>query len=799
MRKPQEAEILYRTLFDQSPYGIMIVDINSKAVIEFNNAACTQLGYTRNEFIGMKISDFEAAETPEETKKHVAEIVRRGGDEFNTRYRTKYGEIRDYHLVSKPIELSGKKYLLSIHRDITERKRVEDALEINTRLLDSATDAIFLQDIEGNILYSNEKAYSSLGYSEEEFVKMNVRQLAAKDNKLKGRLLRELKEKGNVIFEDIVLHKDRSTSPIEVNARLIELKGQTLVLCVSRDITERKRIEQALTDETIRRRILVEQSRDGIVVLDQDGKVYEANQRFAEMLGYSPEEIRNLHVWDWEFQYPREQVQEMIRSVDETGDQFETKHRRKDGTTYDVSISTNGAIFSEQKLIFCVCRDITGQKRAEEELKLRAKLLDNATDSIFLHDFNDNFIYVNETMCKSHGYSKEEFMNMKLAALVIPEHVRLLGKQYQDLIEKGRDKFESAHFRKDGSVMPVEIHSSLIELEHKRLILTVARDITERKKAEEELRLRSKLLDNATDFIFLRELDGTYTYVNETALKALGYSREEFLKLKVDQLTASGYTWVKGSLMEELKEKDTVTFETVHQRKDGYTIPVESRSRLIESGDKKFILSNVRDITERKKLEEALRQLAYHDSLTGLPNRTLFYDHAKLALAQAIRHNSRFALLTMDLDKFKDINDTLGHDIGDKLLKEVGLRLESTVRKTDTISRMGGDEFELLILEMANEDDAANVVQKVLDMFRVPFVIDENKFNITASIGFAIYPKDGEDIDTLTKHADFAMYRVKQSGRNGYLRYTPDMDNKASRRYPSAPLITKQETINTDI
>ena len=159
------------------------------------------------------------------------------------------------------------------------------------------------------------------------------------------------------------------------------------IVAVYEDITERKRAEEELANEAIRRRILIEQSRDGIVVLDTNGKVYESNLKFAKMLGYSLEEISGLHVWDWDFKLPKKELMKMIRSVDEAGDHFETQHKRKDGSVYDVEISTNGSMFAGQKLIFCVCRDITERKRIESQLRESEErfrsLYENATIGMY--------------------------------------------------------------------------------------------------------------------------------------------------------------------------------------------------------------------------------------------------------------------------------------------------------------------------------------------------------------------------------------------------------------------------------
>ncbi len=186
-------------------------------------------------------------------------------------------------------------------------------------------------------------------------------------------------------------------------------------------INERKRAEETLEEEATRRRILVEQSRDGIVVLDEHGKVYEANRRFAEMLGYSPEEVLRLHVWDWDQRFPRERILEMIRDVDETGDHFETSHRRKDGTPIDMEISTNAAVCGGRKLIFCVCRDISERRRAEESLResearLRA-IFDSAREFIYLKDTDLRYTHCNKAMMRMFGRPREEIIGRTAADL----------------------------------------------------------------------------------------------------------------------------------------------------------------------------------------------------------------------------------------------------------------------------------------------------------------------------------------------------------------------------------------------
>lgn len=184
------------------------------------------------------------------------------------------------------------------------------------------------------------------------------------------------------------------------------------------------------------------------------------------------------------------------------------------------------------------------------------------------------------------------------------------------------------------------------------------------------------------------------------------------------------------------------------------------------------------ELAQRKQAEENIRQLAYHDTLTGLPNRTLFNDRLGVAFARARRHRHKVAVVMLDLDRFKEVNDGLGHSVGDQLLQAVGQRLVALLRESDTVSRMGGDEFLLLLPEMERIEYAANAAERILHAVREPFVFEQHTVRVTTSIGVAIYPDDGKDGETLVKKADIAMYRAKDLGRDNYQRYAQGVPDK---------------------
>jgi diguanylate cyclase (GGDEF)-like protein len=216
-----------------------------------------------------------------------------------------------------------------------------------------------------------------------------------------------------------------------------------------------------------------------------------------------------------------------------------------------------------------------------------------------------------------------------------------------------------------------------------------------------------------------------------------------------------------------------------YRRKDGTLVDVEINVNLVTYRGKKVFCVISRDITPRKLAEKQLIHTATHDPLTSLTNRLVFYDRIAVELARARRNQTKLALIYIDLDRFKIINDTLGHSCGDQLLKAVADRLQGLLRETDTLARMGGDEFMYILPEVENSEDVDRIAEKVLDAIRKPYLLDGQLQSITASCGTAIYPNDGKDAETLMKNADLAMYFAKDKGRDKHLHFTTEMSIKS--------------------
>ncbi|MDZ7760735.1 MAG: diguanylate cyclase [Desulfovermiculus sp.] len=296
---------------------------------------------------------------------------------------------------------------------------------------------------------------------------------------------------------------------------------------------------------------------------------------------------------------------------------------------------------------------------------------------------------------------------------------------------------------------------------------------SERNLRESESLMRA-VNESAQDAIVVMDAEGRISLWNPAAEHIFGYTSDEAIGQELlSMLSPSRYKKLHEAAFPEFQRSgrgDAVgkTLELKALRKSGEEFSVELSLSSVQLKGRWHAVGIIRDITERKQAEETIRQMAYHDSLTGLPNRKLFSDRLGVALAQAGRSQNNVAVIMLDLDNFKDVNDTLGHDTGDLLLKAVTERLSEALRNHDTVARFGGDEFVLIFPDLKGEDDAGRAAQRIAESFRKPFLINTHQLIVTTSIGIAVYPRDGTDESVLLKNADIAMYQAKQAGRDQY-------------------------------
>lgn len=289
------------------------------------------------------------------------------------------------------------------------------------------------------------------------------------------------------------------------------------------------------------------------------------------------------------------------------------------------------------------------------------------------------------------------------------------------------------------------------------------------------------IINHAVEGIITIDTNGIIGYINPSAEKIFGYTSTEVVEnnisMLIPELCCDDCTNL--DINSKFTEKN---LELLGRLKNNSTLPIELTVSKFYVGDKYLFTIILRDITERRRYEEMIKYQAFYDSLTDLPNRLLLKDRITLEISQSKYTKQSLTIMYLDLDRFKLINDTLGHDIGDKLLKEVARRLKSCVNEADTVARIGGDEFVILLPDITREDSIGNLANNILETIREPILIDSHELYISVSIGVTIYPDDGGDVETLLTNADVAMYRAKEKGKNNFQLYTPALNEKALER-----------------
>ncbi|MDD5495045.1 MAG: PAS domain S-box protein, partial [Dehalococcoidia bacterium] len=617
----RQSEEKYRTILDEMDEAYYEIDSKGNYTF-FNDATTRQLGYTRDEFMGLNYKAYIPREDWRKVVETYSNVFKTGkpylrNPQINLRKdgTPVYLEDSIFPIRNEKGEIVG---LRGIARDVTERKKTEEELRKRALLLDSTLDSIIAFDESGNVVYANESTLRTAGFSYDEMLGKNIRQLVPAENvKLTEDRLRLILETGELNFETTHVARDGSAITLDARVRVAEIEGRKILVAVYRDNVLRKQMENALKQNVLFLQNLIDSIPTPVYYKDVSGKYVGCNRAFADYLGYPIEEImgktaRDLHPKD----LADKQLEMDETLFNKTGAQvYEAKVRFADGSFHDVVFNKATYQDTEGRVagLIGVMLDITDRKTAEEELILRARLLDTATDSIFMHDFEGNFIYVNETAYKSHGYTREELMQMNLHQLDVPEYARLIEPRIKSLLETGYAIFEAAHYRKDGSIVPVEVHSNIIEFSGRKYILSAARDITQRKKdqaalIDREQRFRS-LFENNPVAIFVQDKASNYIDVNAAGCALLGYSREEIIGISPQKIILPEKLENARRNFRKALRGESVTYETTTVRKDGERLELNvTFIPLIVDGKIVGVYNVVEDISASRKAEEALMQ-----------------------------------------------------------------------------------------------------------------------------------------------------------------------------------------------
>jgi len=560
--------------------------------------------------------------------------------------------------------------------------------------------------------------------------------------------------------------------------------------------TKEKLIEKTLVHERSLLYLLMDNIPDWIFFKDTKSRFTRSTRALAQFLGLAdPKET--VGKTDFDF-FPRKYAQrfyEEEQKIIRTGQPIVARVGQtpnRDGKILWVSETKMPLHDETGKVVGLVgiSRDITELKRAEQKIrKARDDYLatTNLTGDIIVKvDREGRWTFLNDGACEFWSKSRKKLMGSAFANYLHPDDQEKTTAAVKEIETKKIVKGLVNRQKTPKGWRTVEWNAAAIFDEQGRYIgfQATGRNVTELKRSQEALvqerNLLQALIDNIPDTVYFKDDKNRFVGVNKAKAEEQNARPENMIgKTDFDYFPKEQAKEVfadDNRVMKSNRPLVSKIEKVTHADGTEHWVSTTKIPRHNEKGKVIGTMGISRDITTSKQQEKQLAYMATHDTLTGLANRALFSDHLTLALARAQRNRQKFPIMLLDLDNFKDVNDRLGHSGGDKLLQVVGDRLNGILRKADTVARMGGDEFLLLLPEITKTEDIDVVAQKILAAFQKPFLLGDHEVNTTTSIGIAIYPSDGKDADSLIKNADIAMYYAKEKGRNNYQYYTAIME-----------------------
>ncbi|WP_434560552.1 EAL domain-containing protein [Pseudomonas sp. Z5-35] len=559
------------------------------------------------------------------------------------------------------------------------------------------------------------------------------------------------------------------------------------------DISEAKHTEEALRLSEQKFASVFRQCPDILVIARlHDGCLLEVNKAFEEQIGLTAAQVvgksaTNLDIWGIQGVGPGLLLRLQAGSIRN----LEMPFRRNNGQVFTGLISAEPFDLDTTPALVVVVRDISQLKETQQQLQTSeekfAKAFHASPDGLLLSRQSDGLlIEVNDGFSRITGFNSA--LSVDRSTLDLGIWVDLNErKQMLDLLQ--RDGFVrdfSCHIRRnDGQIRLCEVSSRPLPIGNEDCMLTIARDITERHFMQEKLQQAATVFESTAEGVLITDTQQHISAVNRAFTEITGYSETEALG-HTPRLLASGLhdSAFYAAMWHQLTAEGHWQGEISNRRKNGELYPSWLTISAVRNQEQHIthFVAVFADISSLKHAQARLDYQAHHDPLTGLPNRTLFESRLLTALNNQQENGGQGAVLFLDLDRFKHINDSLGHPVGDLLLKGIAVRLREQLRDIDTVARLGGDEFIILLPGLQQPSDAEHIAQKLLSCFGAPFQAGEHEFFISASIGTSLYPQDGCDVATLVKNADAAMYRSKAKGRNRVESYTRDLTAQASER-----------------
>ncbi|HEX6736359.1 MAG TPA: EAL domain-containing protein [Azonexus sp.] len=668
-------------------------------------------------------------------------------------------------------------------------------------LFEQANDAIFIMQ-GAAVLDCNRRAEELYQLSRERIVGatvMDVSPVLQPDGRPSTAVVAEkiaLAEAGQpVLFEWRNLHPDGSPLDVEVSLKRIDYGGEQCLQAIVRDVTERKQKDDRIRELLDEQRLIFDNAHVGILLLRQR-RILKCNQRIIDMFGYaSPAQVEGLTTEIFYGSAERFELagREGYAQLEKNGSaSFEIEMRHQDGSP--MFIIQTGRPLDRNAVLdgpsIWVYTDVTEQKQADVALRQSRQIFSAAFEScpiaasIATLD-EGRFLEANANYERDFGWTKAELIGRTSREIGLWQEPALRHAWVAELRRCGRlVDYETVWLDRAGTPIHVSLSSELTELDGRSCVLAYVTDITERKRAEADLRIAAAAFESQEGMV-ITDAAGVILRVNHAFSESTGYSAAEVVG-QTPRLFKSGRhdDAFYRDMWQALVDNGAWQGEIWDRRKNGEIYPKWLTISAVkdEAGVVTHYVGTHFDITERKKAEEKIQALAFTDQLTGLANRTSLHERLAQALGLAARSGKQVALMMIDLDNFKTINDTLGHQVGDLLLKEVAHRLGSSIRHTDLVARLGGDEFVVVLSDIDTPADAAHVADKILTVAAAPYLLDHNELRTSASIGICLYPDDAAESQDLLKKADAAMYHAKANGRGNYQFFKEEIQQAAVRR-----------------
>jgi diguanylate cyclase (GGDEF)-like protein/PAS domain S-box-containing protein len=654
--------------------------------------------------------------------------------------------------------------------------------------------------VDGRFFEANPAAFELFGYLREEVLGKTTLELGVwVDEAGRNRLIDLLKTTGRAEGLELQLRRsDGAHVDVLYSAQVVPFQGEPCIIATIHNVTERKRAETALRQSEERFARVFHSSPDAIVISRlSDGTYIDANEAWERLCGYPRDEVigrRSTELGIWV--QPRDRERLMVHLANNrTVRDFEFKLRRRSGEVAEALLSGEVVTVGGEECLLSLLSDITERKRAELQLRASerrfADVLEAAGEYVWESNLQQQYTFASSRLEKVLGYPVAELMG-KSAVDFMPageaERVRAwfaanreIGKPFKNLEHVSETSDGRIIWQQVSGVPVFDADGNLQGYRGTGL------DITERKNAEMQLRLSERrfadVLEAAGEYVWETDVDARLIFLSARVEKVLGYAPGEMIgKVASDFMPPDEAERVRQWFTDNHKPGQPIRgLEHVSITKDGKHI--WQRISAVPVFDANGELLGNRgtglDITERKEAEQRIEELATRDSLTQLPNRRLLMDRLSQGILAAQRNNTMLGVLFIDLDRFKTINDSLGHAAGDSLLKQVAQRIASLMRKGDTLARLGGDEFVIVLEELRAPERAGTIAQKLINALSQPFPFETRELNTSASIGVSVFPNDAQDGATLLRNADMAMYFAKEHGRHNYQFYSQEMNARA--------------------